>query len=72
MDGERNIGVLHDWRCVLETVRHGEMRRGQTVTALNVQLGHLHFLLGSQGSSDSKEKQHPNGTPASNHGTDGS
>lgn len=56
---------------MLETVRHGEMGRGQTATALNAQLRHLHFLLGSQGSSDSKEKQNPNGTPASNHGTDG-
>lgn len=73
MDEEMNSGALHDWRCVLETIRHGETGIGQTAMAPNTPLRPLHFLLGSQGSDNSKEKSHPNATPASTCGsTDGS
>ena len=64
MDEGMNSGALHDWRCVLETIRHGETEIGQIAMAPNTLLRPLHFLLGSQGSDNSK-KSHPNGTPAS-------
>ena len=73
MDEEMNSGALHDWRCVSETIRHGETGIGQTAMAPNTPLRPLHFLLGSQGRDNSKEKSHPNATPASTCGsTDGS